>query len=247
MGIGLHVRFRAIPHLTPRDVLREPLLIPAVVTDPFELTEEAGHNEYDTVGAGRFSVPFGGDNADLLTTTSFDALTMMWRPRWLVNDDQSPAHIAAELKRILRSRKPFHAIMIVQPSSPGDAPEFEGMMTMRSLTRRLPHGEADSRYFSMDLSKYRDPHLERAKHGGGGAAGGKTGHPKLPTKHALTADDTLRSLSKHYYGTEADWKLVAQKNGIDHWGGDDELVKMKRYKVGDKITIPDLLVDAPRS
>lgn len=225
---GLRLRLSAIPDHTPRDVLRKPLYIPCVLGPDFEVGEEALHTEFDTVGAGQFSSPAGGHKAPQLKTLTFDALTLTWDAKWLIYPDTTPAEMREELNAILRSRKPVELFAFLGPN--GDAEELRMYATLRGLRRILRQGETDTRYYTLDWKQYRSPVIRRK-----GASGGAG---SLPAQHKLDEDDTLRSLSNRYYGTGELWLFLASENGIKSWGSEDPLVKMGRYKVGDKFKIP---------
>lgn len=226
---GTRVRLRRAPGgLTPKHILRRPLFLQVLIGDELTTTKEAGHTEYDTVSRGQFSRPYAGKNAPLLDDLSFESLTLTWDAAWLTNPNTRPGRIRKEIDRIIAARCPVHVMMYVTPNA--DAVEVSGLFTIRSRTRTLRTGETDTRYYSFELKRYREPTARRRGH-----------KPKaaLPAKHKLRADDTLRSLSNDYYGTTSLWRFIAEKNGIKKWGSRDKLLKMNRYKQGDSIVIPN--------
>jgi hypothetical protein len=225
---GLHARFRAIRGLTPRAVLRAPLILPVVIGDEFTVEEEALWEEFDTVGAGRFAQAAAGDHAAALHTVSPEAMSMTWDPGFLVNPDVTMEHVKKELQRILRRRAIFDLLVLNKPK--GEFAEFAGYATLRRLSISLKRGEADARYLSMDLSSHRQISAVERSHGSAS---------NLPTTTTITDDTTLRNLADHYYGNGSEWRLIAAVNGISSWGSEDPLVKMGRYKVGDRIKIPE--------
>lgn len=225
---GLHARLRRVGDLTPRRVLREPLTLPVVWGDQFEIEEEALWEEFDTVGAGRFAQPAAGKHAEALRTFTAEAMTMTWDPKWLVAPGQDPEDVLRDLKLILRKRAIFDLLVVNKPSV-GFA-EFAGFATIRRLAIILKRGEPDTRYLQIDMSSHRRMSSRRRRHGNAA---------NLPTTATLDANDTLRSLANHYYGSGEEWRLIAAANGITSWGSEDPLVKMGRYKVGDRIKIPD--------
>jgi hypothetical protein len=224
---GLRLRISAIPGLTPKTILREPLRIPVVLGPDFTIEETALHTEFDTVSAGQFSSPAGGKKAPQLKALSFDALTLTWPAKWLTFPETDPDEVREELGEILRARKAVELFAFLGASGKGQ--ELRMWATLRSMTRILRHGENDTRYYSLDWKQYRSPTVHRR---------GANQYADLPTTYALEKDDTLRSIADHYYGTEGMWQFLAQQNGIKSWGGDDPLVKMNRFKVGDKIKVP---------
>jgi len=224
---GLRLRVTSIPGLTPKAILRSPLYLPVVLGPDFEIDEEALHTDFETVGAGQFSSPAGGKHAPQLKSLDLETLSLAWDASWLVYPDTTPDEVREELKDILDSRKPVELFAHVGPH--GEAEELRMWATLRSLRRILRHGENDTRYFSMEWKQYRSPVIPRRA---------ANSYSNLPTTHTLDKDDTLRSIANRYYGTEAMWQFLASQNGIKNWGGDDPLVKMNRYKVGDKIKVP---------
>lgn len=224
---GLRLRLKAIPGLTPKPILRNPLYIPVVLGPDFEVGEEALHTEFETVGAGQFSSPAGGKHAPQLKSLDFETLSLTWDAKWLVYPDTSPEEVKEELQAILGSRKPVEMFAHVGPHGRGS--ELRMWATLRSMRRVLRHGENDTRYFNLEWKQYRSPVVGRSA---------ANSYANLPTTHTLDKDDTLRSIAKQYYGTESMWQFLASQNGIKSWGGDDPLVKMDRYKAGDKIKVP---------
>jgi hypothetical protein len=225
---GLRLRLSSIEDVTPRDVLRQPLYIPCVLGPDFEVEEAALHTDFDTVSAGQFSSPAGGKKAPQLKTLSTDILSLTWDAKWLTFPDTTPEEVRAELNAILRSRQPVELFTFIGPHGNGE--ELRMYATLRSLRRILRHGETDTRYYSLEWKQWRSAVIRR-KGGGGGAR-------RFPVQHKLDEDDTLRSLANRYYGTGELWAFLAAENGIKRWGSEDKLVKMGRYKVGDKIKIP---------
>lgn len=228
---GLHARFRAVRGLTPRSVLREPLILPVVIGDEFTVDEEAIWEEFDTVGAGRFAAAAAGKHSEALETISAEAMTMTWDPGFLVNPDTSIEEVKRGLKKILRRHAIFDLLVVNKPHS--EFAEFSGFASIRRASVTLKRGEPDTRYLSIDISSHRRMSSRERGHD---VASGRRGN--LPTTTELTAGMTLRSLAEHYYGSGAEWRLIASANGIQSWGSEDPLVKMGRYKIGDRIKIP---------
>jgi hypothetical protein len=223
---GLRVRLTAIPGLTPKKILREPLRFQVIVSPDWEDTRTALFSDFETVGAGQFSSPAGGDHAPQLRELSFESLTLDWEAKWLVYPETSPEEVREELEAILESRQPVELFAHVGPG--GSKVEARMMVTLRAMTRILRHGENDTRYFNLEWKQFRDATMTRK---------GGNRYSNLPTQYTLKKDDTLRSIADHFYGVESMWEFLAASNGIKGWGGDDPLVKMGRYKVGDKIKI----------
>lgn len=224
---GLRLRIAAIPDLTPKGILNEPLRVPVVLGPDFEVEETALHTEFDTVGAGQFSSPAGGQKAPQLKAISLDALSLTWDAKWLTYPETTPEEVREELDRIIAARKPVELFAFVGPHGKGS--ELRCYATLRGLRRILRQGETDTRYYSMDWKQYRSPVVHRK---------GANSYAGLPLQYALKEDDTLRSIATAYYHAGSMWQFLASQNGIKNWGSEDPLVKMNRFKVGDKIKVP---------
>lgn len=230
-GPGLRVRFRRLSGITPKTVLRDPLYLPVTLGE-FTVDEVAEHRDYTTVAAGEFSTPAAGPpTARSLRTTTLDTLTIDWHryARWLVNPRLSPAAAKRELYRILRYRRPFEVLAILQLGG-GQPEELRMKATLRAINRTLRPGEADTRYYTIELKEWRDNTVERTGRGGG--------RDTLPTTATLTAETTLHSLATHFYSSAPEWRLIAAANGITSWGPGTPLADSRRFKVGDKVKIP---------
>ena len=236
-GTGLLVRIRPIHGLTPKKALRKTLHFPAVTSDPFEVIQTGMHTDYQTVSSGEYSMPTAGRKAAFLETSTFDILALSWDARWLGYRDVDPHDIKKALTRIVEYHCPVHLIAQVNPHVRGHpGPEWDTYVTLRSVSRRLPHGEPDTRYYTVEWKEYREPGIGR-RHKGHKHGHGNKGH-KLPTTHKLKAGDTLRKLAQEYFGNGTQWRVIARANHINKWGSNDPLVDKKRFKVGDRIKIP---------
>lgn len=224
---GLHARLRAVNDFTPAQVLRTPLLLPVMVGDELSIDEEYPWEDFTTVGDGEHSSPAPG-NARPLAKFSGETMSLTWNPRWLAAPNVNPEKVRRELLRIGRRRAIFDLLVVNKPRS--DFAEFSGYATIRRISRGIKRGEADSRYYSIDFVEYRPMGLGRRKRRFGA---------RRPTTHGLDANDTLRSLARELLGNEGYWRNIAEANGITKWGSNDPLVDSKRYKVGDRIKIPD--------
>lgn len=223
--LGLRLRMRAVHGLTPRHVLRQPLVLPVVVGE-FTVEEEFLWEDFGTVGAGERSSPASGKHASGLQGFDIESLTISWDPRWLVNPGLSPRKVRRTLMEIGRKRAVFDCLAINRPGA--DYAEFSGYARLARLARTLKPGEPDTRYLTISVKQYRPMNAPRRRHG-----------PRLPTTHRLDANDTLRSLAAHYYGDGSMWRLIANANGLRNWGSEDPIVQTKRFNVGDRIKIPD--------
>ena len=228
--VGLRVRFTPIRGQTSRDVLRGPLYLPAVL-DEFSLDEDGAHTDYETVTAGEFSVPQFGEKRSQrrLRTTDLEALTLYWPASWLHPSHQNPEQIEKRLYRILRSKDPVEMLVRIHQIGWDDV-IVRMKVTFRGISQRIRPGEADTKYWTIQIKEWKRPGVARRKHG--------KGDKKFPTTHKLKAGDTLESLSKRYYGSFAGWGAIARENGIPKWGKTTPLVKLKRFKPGSRIKIP---------
>jgi nucleoid-associated protein YgaU len=231
---GLRVRFSRINGQTPRGVLERPLWLPVVMGD-FVVAEEAAHADYETIGAGQFSAPAGGPaSARQLREADMQSLTLDWDAPWTIGT-RTPAQVKVELYKILRSRRPF----LVLATITGSGTELRMNATLRSINRTLRPGEADTRYYDLQVREWREASVVRKSSAGIGRKGGAGGQTKLPAKHKLTAGDTFNSLSRDYYGSYTQARDIAQSNGVYGWGMTTPIVQTDRFKVGDSITIPE--------
>jgi LysM repeat protein len=144
------------------------------------------------------------------------------------------ADIKAELYRVMRSRRPFKMVATIQ----GRGDELRMNATLRSISRELRPGEADTRYYDLEIKEWRDASVGRKSSANVGRKGGQGGQTDLPAKHKLTADDTFNSLSKDYYGSTQFARDIASANGVSGWGMTTPIIQSQRFKVGDSIKIP---------
>ena len=138
----------------------------------------------------------------------------------------------------MRARAPFRFVATNNRAFDSDPAELRMEATIRSLSRSTRHGEPDSRYLSLEIVEFRSAATERRS---------RTKSDKFPLKHKLDKNDTLRSLAKHYWKNKgADWILIKSANGgaqgrLKGVGPNETIVKAGRYKVGDRITIPETI------
>jgi hypothetical protein len=229
-GDGLRVRLARIPGVTPRDLLPDPIVLPAVMNG-FSWTEEAYFSEYDTVADGQFAQPAMGPTTArrLRVIDDVEALTIWWDAPWLVDHSMDPEMVYAALFGVLRSRKPIE--LLATPQLGKHQPLLRADVTIRSIQPQLRQHEPDSVYYTLRISEDRRP-------GAGRRGEGRGSH--LPTTHKLTATDTLHSLAEHYYHSAHGWSVIAQANGLKKWGQSTPLVKSPKFKVGSKVRIPKL-------
>jgi hypothetical protein len=237
-GTGMVARFAPIKGVTPTGALDRRLWLPAML-DPYTIDETAQHNEYDTISGGHFSQPAQGDqNARQFRTLTIQAITVEFDAPWLVATGQDPEWVRSRLAEILRFKKPVQLTVTFNPHRGHPGPETEMYCTFRQLTQEVRNGEIETRYITIDLSEWRDPSTQRR----GSAPTSRKKGVNLPTTHALTAKDTLSSLSFDYYGSYSFWRVIRDANGISkRFGQKTPLVSLPgRWKVGLKIKIPAL-------
>lgn len=230
---GLVVRFTSIDE-TNADLLRRPLVLPCVLDD-FAFTETAAWENYMTVAAGEFSVPAAGGPTDrsLRTVDSLQMMTVDFDADWLMSGIDQPA-ARAQLSSLLRYKTPFRLEANVRPD-PGYT-ELEMDAKLVSINRTLRGGLASARYWGLGVEEWRSNKIDRR--GAHAPSRGRSG-TRLPTSHKLAANETMSVLASRYYGSPAKWRFIAEANGIRNWGPTTPLDQMKRFKVGDKILIPE--------
>lgn len=229
---GFRYRFARIPGVTPKALLPVPFYLPVALNE-LTVEEDLIHSDYDTVSAGEYSVAGpGGLAVRKLRTADLETLTIDWHryARWLSNPAATPAQVQAKIIALARGKHPFE-LLIVQGVyfGLGTPEELRMNITIRHLTKVAKPGEADTRYWTLQIKEWRDNGTGRR---GIGSA------PHLPTTHLLTEKDTLQSLAKHYYGAYGAWRTIANANGVRNWGPTTELVKLAKFKIGDKVKIP---------
>ena len=233
---GLRVRLSRVRGLTDKGLLKRPLRIPAWWSSEFAPERTAAFEDFGTVSAGEYSSPVNGrgKRARSLRGVSGDAIAMIWDPSWMVYPGQHPSNLRDDLFKVLDAKSPFDLLVTRGGMERRSGkltrrrPELHMVATLRAVTPRLVHGENDTLYFALEFREFRDMGFKRRGRG----------DEKLPTKHKLKAEDTLRKLARRYYGKEPLWQHIAKANKIRNWGGNDPLVEMKRFKPGDSIRIP---------
>lgn len=230
-GRQMVVRMKRIHGVTPRSVLRHPLYLPVVVGDEFAVGEDSGHTDFVTIGGGEYSHP-PAKKGRMLKSFDLSTMSLTWDAHFLAYRGVKPHKLREHLTKILRSEKPVHLIAKLKGAR---HPEFDGPVTLRSMTARLTAGEPDTRYYDLSFREHRNLSVGKRRHG----------NAPLPVKHKLHAADTLRGLAFRYYGDGGQWGEIALANGISRWGSEDLLVNMGRYRVGNPITIPEKPEDDP--
>lgn len=158
-GPGLRVRLRKIAGETDKSVLESALYFQmGPVGQDFTVEETAEHTEYRTISSGEFSqaAPGRDSTARSLRSTSFTTLTLDWDAPWLVDHDVDPSDIRNELNDILRLRTPFELLVTRKlPEHGGSSHELLMNATLRSISRTLRSGQADTRWYDLAFREWR--------------------------------------------------------------------------------------------
>lgn len=227
---GLRVRLSRARGLTPKGVLESPIWLPVVLGE-FTVNEGASHTDYETHRRGEFSVPAqGGGRARLLRSTDLEAMTLDWDAPWLTWY-RNPHAIKKELRKILHGKRPVKLLAQNYLAGRAQKEEVRMLVTLRDTTRTLKPGEADARYWTVEVKEFRRHSVRRLQNE-------ESRGFLLPTKHKLRESDTLEYLSKRYYGFHWGWRTIAEANGLRNWGPRTEIHKSKKFKNGDLLNIP---------
>jgi nucleoid-associated protein YgaU len=224
--VSLRVRLSRIAGETPHGVLSTPLYLPAVLGD-FTVVEEASFEEYQTHRAGAFAAPAAGPaTARQLRTVDLQALTIDWAASWATFTD--PREVMNELNAVLRARRPCELFAITRW---GDPSELRMNVNIRRLERTLRPGEADTRYWTLAISEWRNPK-------GGRRSTDPPRKDRFPKTAALASSTTLQDLARTFYGDETQWRLIGGANGLAEWGPRTAIIKSGLFRKGSKVTIP---------
>lgn len=226
-GRGLRIRLTRIPGITAKGVLAKPLYLTPL--GPFSVSEEASHREYETHRSGQYSIPAQGPaTARMLRDAGpIETMTIDWDAPWMI-ENNDPQEVKAELGAVLRSRKPVELLAIMKL---GQGPEELRMyVTLRRSTRELRPGEADTRYWTIEIREYRKNEMDRKS--------ADAANDRLPRTVTLHTGDTLESLAARWHGSPNSWRSVGNANGLRAWGRRTPIVNSSRFKAGDRFKIP---------
>lgn len=240
-----HARLARIPGVTPKSVLKSPLRFGVVLND-IEWYDSADWRDFSTIANGQRTQPAGGkaEKGRNLRTISLDVLTQFQPPptrtdpagpRWSYEAPyaDSGQKIRQEVAEIVRKRAAFRlAITMHTPRITGSPAELRMNATLRSVTRRTPHGEADSRYLVLEFVEFRSAQTDERSQDKSDA---------LPTTHKIEAGDTLKSLAKLYYkGQKQHWDVIkrANKTLLKGYGSEKKLDALMKKKPG-TLRIPE--------
>jgi hypothetical protein len=261
-GQGLRVIMRKSKQHTARHLLDHPFIFQVPPLESFSWSQDYGWEDYTTIEKGTFSRPSaqglrqisfdtmfvdydaeftivhpvehwvkrkGKKFSDLprnptpprVDPTKFGRRKVVWRP--------DPLKLSRELRHIMNSGTPFW--LEVHQQHLWGRHDLEMMATLRSLSVEERAGEIDSRYISVSYVEWREPEVKKKKKGS-----------KFPLRHKVRRGDTLKSLSKKYYGGYGGWKSIKKANDkkLKGVGPQEPLQNVKQHgKPVDVITIPD--------
>jgi len=228
--LGLRVLVKPIHGVTPSHVFGDVrrLVFPAVMNS-LEVSEEATFSDYDSVGAGSFSIRRAGDDtARELRSFNLDVYATDIRNLAFTQNDAPATWVTTRdlIRKIFRARFPVHLEARVikradyigaEPLNRGGAMylfqgveevhDFKGQVTFRSFTHRLEHGQPESRYFTIGVKDNRavEEVEEHVKYHRKGAT-------NLPVTRTVRDGDTLWSLAEVYYGQGSLYRLIQKQN-----------------------------------
>lgn len=227
-GDGVRVWLSRLKGHTKKGLLRQPFLFQCPPLESWTWTQSHGWQDYETLRKDTFSRP----GARGLREINFRTLFLDWDAdfsllRGQVMRELNPLHMSDELREVMNSGTPFK-LKIGQPKLWGEW-DIEMAATLRSLGVEERAGEVDTRYADVTFVQWREAAVTRKRKGKG-----------LPTKHKIKKGDTLRKLSKKYYGNYKDWKRIALANKrLKNVSMNEDLSKLKKKgKPLGSITIP---------
>lgn len=232
-GDGLRVRLQPIEGVTPRDALARTFYFPAALGD-FEFSETASHVDYRTVSGGEFSMAAAGPStARDLRKLNLEVIApdVLGRDPWLVDYTETFESVHRTVFDVMRWKQPVDFLASIDLT--GRA-ELAMDVTIRSVSRILKHAQGGYRYFSVELSEWRDTSLRRR----GADKVAPTLTAQLPTTHKLASGDTAESLARQYYGHPELSVIILSENGIPKFGRSTRLVTSAKLKVGSTVRIP---------
>lgn len=201
-----------------------------VLLEDTEVQTEGAHQDYTSVGAGDFSQRGSGPK---LASITLNTMTLDYVPDWYAQPGVALTHqeMKDKLQAVLNLRTPVGLLLYLPPTG---AVFHQMNATMRSLTQTMRGKEADTWYWTMQVSEWRNPKSGRATAAKSSRKRGVT----LPTTHKLKPTDTLESLALEYYGSYEGWTAIAEANGFRNWGKATPIMHSKRFKKGGTIKIP---------
>lgn len=239
-GRGLRVVMQRLS-VTQPGLLRRPFMFQVPPLEEFPVQHGWDFVDYDTVGDGYRTRPASTQ----LTTVSFDSMFVDQDYGFVVNKSRpfNPVQMLEELKAIGDSRTPFQLIA-GQPDLWGVYYDLNIAATMRSLRRSEKAGEIDARYFTISFTQFRGVSQSQLNAG----LQGDLTRSGNQTIASLTIDQlpanlqTLRAISKKYYGTVTLWSVIARASGSSAPGSANLKAYYKNYSPKPKIVVPSAAI-----
>jgi nucleoid-associated protein YgaU len=220
--------------------------------DTFSRSYSYTYTDYNAISQGQFSRPSGVDLASVTFQTLFVDFDAPWSNLRGTPEAQNasldPQQMTQQLLKILRRGTPFELIVgqraLWNSNDVHWGPANGNAATLRTLDIEERAGEIDARYVNVGFTEFRTAELVRK---GLGDGDGKNRDPKrgrdLPTSVVVKVSDntTLTDLAKKYYGSTAEWRSIAKRNGIS-WQQNRSLGDWVKSQ-GDKqrtIVIPEI-------
>jgi len=167
-------------------------------------------------------------------------------------DAPHPANVARDLDTLCDVGEPLN--LVVWNRALEMKPDIDMAVTIRTYSVRERGGEPDARYFDLGFTEYRTAMTKRKRYGrdrheklpaivhvmgNGNAFTVEQGGESIPERNQDKIENaSLTKLAKAFYGSASEWKIIAARNGIDHWGGDTPLAGWVGQGSHRKLTIP---------
>ena len=250
-GTGVRVVMQRLAITLP-GILTTPYMFQVPPIEELPVQREWSFTDYDTVGAGIHTRP----GSSQLKVVAFDSLFVDTDYSFVVNRAAgwNPVAMIDELEKIGEAKTPFQ-LLVGQPALWGIYYDVNMAATLRSLRSSEKAGERDARYFSISFTQFRG--ISQADLASGAASGlpapsaGVTdtaaqsfstpGRPPLavlPISSLPKTADTLRDVSKRYYGTHVLWGVIAKASGFGIAGS----VSLHDFAEGFRGTPPKVVV-----
>ena len=218
---GLQVTLSSIPGITDKKLLKTPYYFQCPPLESFKIVHAHEHTDYQTISG----VTYSRRNTKQLRTITFQTLAVSWGSFTTSPDNWDKYDFSMLTQRLVHLCE-YGTPFLLQTSNGNEDTNLTMKATLRQFDLEERAGEPDARYFDVSFVEWRDAYVARRA------------PTKWPKHHKLQGSTTIKGLAKKYYGKPSLSYHIAKANKIRHWGYSTPLVKMKRYKVGDKITIP---------
>lgn len=214
MEPGMKITLSKIDKITKEGLLESPYFFQCSPLESFRVSHSFEHTDYTTIKGQTFS----RKSSKGLRTIQFQTLIVDWGS--FVNVDVYDfSDLTDTLVKVCESGSPVKLTV-----DRGDDTSFAMDVTLRQFDVEEKAGEPDARYFDVTFTEWRDAYVVRKA--------------KWPARHKLVRGDTLSSLATKYYGKPTLARIIAKANKITTFGFNTEIVKSKKWKVGDTIVVP---------